>query len=758
MSAIAYPTSMTLRHRFCNRVPGLTSAIVSVCVATSASAADQRGFERVLEEVMVTAQKRQESLQDVPMSISVLTSETIEQRSLTNLGDFIRTVPSVNYSEDGPGKKSIIIRGISGDGDDATGTYLGEMPLTSLNGLIGTSFNKVDLKLVDMERIEVLRGPQGTLYGASSMGGTLRYIPNAPELGQTSSKVDVRYSHTDHAASDNKDIAATVNLPLVDDTLALRVVGYGYHTGGYIDYVGDANPDRAAFAAASGARLLTGDDGGAIDTVGGRASLLWRPTERFSATLNYLNQQDRQEGTGQGDIRLRPYQDHPMDFGALTTDGREWRRVTARLYNLVLNLELDKLSFVSSSSRADFKGGEARDLSKETCCGTTGVLDYGTTQATTQEVRASSKFAGPLNFLFGVYYEQNKFDEHDWLPWLGDPALCCEPSYLGSDPSDILDERFKNRIEQKAVFSELYYDVFDPLRLTVGARYYDYERTIEKRQTGGLNGGLTSSEGGDSRDGTTFKVNLTYSMNEDSMVYAQWAEGFRLGTTQSPAPSTCDTNNDGLLDGTAVRIDQDYIEPDTVSSLELGGKFAFFNGRWVLNTAVYRTLWQDIPGGATSISCGYTVRVNVGEQRLRGFELDTTLAITPQLLLNLSASKIHAKQTKGFFGESVDVKIVTPPSQGNVGLQYGFDFLGYESYIRGDYSYIDAVTDTGFPLFRKLEDYKKVDLRAGLDLGSLNAALYATNVTNESPILSGGFYIVSRLQPRTVGVQLGYQF
>lgn len=704
-----------------------------------------------MEEIVVTAQKRRESLQDVPMSISVLTAETIEQRSLVSLSDFMRNVPGVTYSEFSPGNNSIVIRGIGGEGDRSTSLYLGEMPLTALGSL-----NDPDIKLVDIERVEVLRGPQGTLYGAGSMGGAVRYIPSAPDLERFAGKLEVSYSQVDNAGSDSRHVTGVINLPLAQDKLALRVVGYVYDNAGYIDYVGNTVPSRVAFADAVGGSLISGDDGGASRYTGGRATLSWKPIEAFNATLTYVDQKIDQQGSFEDSLHLPPYQDYPMSFGSRTEDGKERRYIATQMYNLSMNLNLGKFDLVSSTSRVEYDGNEARDISRDLPF-PIGALSYADTRATTQEVRVSSRFDGPINFLAGVYYEKNVWHEDSEVPWIADPASCCFG--FGTDPNDLYVFTSGDTVKQKAVFSEVYYDLSEKMKLTVGGRYFDYDREKFTFTHGALNGGSSGSLSRDSRGGTTAKANLTYTVNKDNMVYAQWAQGFRLGFPETPPiAAVCDLDNDGILDGTNTPINTDHVDPDSLDSLELGSKSTLWGGRWVLNAAAYHITWRKIPGSGGIPTCGIGVIVNAGEARSKGLEVDSTLFLTPRLVVNAGASVIDAQFTKNAaaLGKEVGDDLSIAPFQGNVGLQYNFDVLGSRGYVRGDYSYVDRYY---IDEIYKLGDYGKLDFRVGLEIGQVSASLYGTNLTNENALVFENFGNRAwHLMPRVIGLEFGYQF
>ncbi len=716
-----------------------------------AAPSTQESDDLRIGEVVVTAQRREESLQDVPMSISVLSAEMIRVRSIVSLSDFIRYVPGVTYSEFGPGNNNIVIRGIGGDGDRSTALYLGEMPLTALGSL-----NDPDIKLVDFERIEVLRGPQGTLYGAGSMGGAIRYVPIAPDMEQFGADVEVGYSQIDNAGSNSGHVKGVINIPIARDTLALRVVGYVYDNGGYIDYVGNTIPSRVAFADSVGATLINGDNGGTSQYTGGRVTLAWKPVEMFDATLMYIDQEIDQVGSFEDSLHLPPYQDYPMSFGDRTKGGKERRYISTQMLNLLMNLKFDKFDVVSSTSRIEYDGNEARDISRDLPF-PIGALSYADSRATTQEVRGSSKFSGPINFLAGIYYQKNTWNEDSEVPWIADPATCCFG--FGTDPNDLYVYTSGDSVTQKAVFAELYYDLTEKMRLTVGGRYFDYSREKFTFTHGALNGGSSGSESKDSRGDSTAKANVSYSLNEDNMFYAQWAQGFRLGFPETPPPAAvCDLDNDGILDGTNAPITTDHVDPDSLDSFELGSKSTLWGGRWVLNTAIYHITWRDIPGSAGIPTCGIGVIVNAGEAESKGLEIDTTIALTPQLVANIGVSFIDAQFTKNAaaLGKEDGDDLGVAPFQGNIGLQYNFEVAGNNSYVRGDYSYVDAYY---IDEIYRLGDYSKVDFRAGLEIGQITMSLYGTNLTNEDALIFENFGNRAwHLRPREFGVEFGYEF
>lgn len=702
-----------------------------------------------LEEIIVSAQKRTERLQDVPMSISVVSGDVIERRSMVTANDLLKYVPGVEYQEYGAGDAALRIRGIDG----GVGVYVGEMP-------VGAG---ADLKLVDMERVEILRGPQGTLYGAGSMGGTVRYIPTAPNLTKVEGDVDVGFSKISRAVDNSMNVTGAFNMPLISDKLAVRVAAYHYDNAGYIDYIGNTVPEQVSKVQAWGATLLDMEGGGQRKYTGARVSALWQPLDNFSAAFMYVDQRSRQDGSFEDSGFLQPYQDYPLDLRPFTSNGQERRSNHVRLHNLTLKLDLGAVELTSSSSYSDSTQGQARDAGRDTPWALVVLGDFSG-HSFAQELRADVDLDGPFNFMIGGYYERGKGRTVNDIPWVGSiAALQAHPDFGGlTDPLGILTEYIRNDQTEKAVFGELYYDVTEQLKLTVGGRHYSYDKSDSSSSSGLFSGDPTSSVA--STEGETFKGNLTYSFTSNFMVYGQWAEGFRPAGPSSPPPNPtqCDTNNDGILDDTNVSISPPELQSDTVEAMEFGGKSMLAGGRVVLSAAVYRIDWDGIPSTVSS-SCGASITLNAGKARSEGFEFESNFAITPHITANVGFSLMDGKLLNDVTSLNAvkGDKLIGPPHQVNVGLEYGFPIFGYEAFIRGDYSRVGKYRGQYRPNAPYLAGYGKLDFRVGIQLGDVNAALYGTNLTNEDALLGSqrpGYPREWHLQPREVGVQFGYRF
>ena len=267
----------------------------------------EEGVDWLLEEIVVTATKRESRLQDTAISISALGRDSIDKRNLIGMGDYLNSITGAIVLDQGPGFNSVVIRGLSADPQNegaesspSSGIYFGEV---SISGL-GAFGNSTDIKLVDMERIEVLKGPQGTLYGAGAMGGVVRNIPTAPNLEKIEGEFQLGYSNTTENGSNNSVLKSIINIPLIEDALAIRAVAYKFDESGAYKNIAASDPITSAAVNTTSAVVVNKNDIGSNTFKGGRLSALWVPTDKLTINVSYLTQEIEQEGWGQADIYL----------------------------------------------------------------------------------------------------------------------------------------------------------------------------------------------------------------------------------------------------------------------------------------------------------------------------------------------------------------------------------------------------------------------------------------------------------------------
>ena len=742
---------------------------------------DDQDANYMLEEVVITATKRETSVQDSALSVAVIGSEDINSRGLSSMDDYLRITPGANFIERGVGTNAVIIRGISSDpqrgaslGGPAVGVYFGEAPIAGLSILGGSA----DIQLVDMDRVEVLRGPQGTLFGSGSLSGTVRNVPTAPEMGLLEGNIKAEYSDTAENGEGNHKVSGMINIPLIEETLALRALAYENKLGGYVDNNAASFPGYSDVAESVGAGHLARDKGSVGETTytGGRMALLWRPVDELDITLQYVTQEIDQDGTPDVQINTGGYTQTRLQFADLPSTNvpefgfvpgnehsGEGRTNDVNFANLVIDYDLGWGSLVSSTlsyeeetlqelGLAPFFGGLPAPL----------LFDFNS-EAFVQELRLVSELDGPFQYIAGLYYEDISIDRKNIIHWGADLSENTFGTPFGPD-STLLDLNYVDRdIEQKAFFSEVSYDVSEELEVTLGGRWYSYDREANSQSAGVLSGDDKKSAKFDESD-SNYKANISYRPTEDSLYYFQWSEGFRLGSTQNPIPKEiCDIDDDNILDGTTLEI-QDGIESDTLENFEVGAKLTVLDNRMNINTSIYRINWDGIPVSAISPSCLFTAVANAGEAKSEGLEIQVDYSLLPGLVVNLGGAYNNAGLTEDAegLGASGDRLPGTPEYSANVGFLYEFDISSYSSYLRADYSYVGSYYNNLQETGEKAGGYSQLNMSAGIQFNSINLGVFANNLTNaddftwvDSSVPDTRAY---RLRPRTIGLRTEYAF
>ena len=712
----------------------------------------------VIEEVYVTATKRDTSLQDTAMAISALDGEAIERRGLVGMDDYLRTIPGVSMQDRGAGQNSIVIRGLSADPQEdssTAGIYFGETPISDLfsaSNLGGAGSG--DIKLVDIERIEVLRGPQGTLYGSGSMAGTVRVIPNSPNVEEVEGKLALRYSQTGGEGGDNTMVQAVINVPIVENELAVRGVAYKYENSGYIKNVAASQPVAGIATTTSlGGVARDKDDIGNDSYTGFRVAALWRATSNLDITLSYLQQEIEQDGTPEVNLDLAgDYQQRRINTGRQGSS-YELLENDIDITNLLLEYDFEWGELTSASSWVDYQSGLETDLSHITLFfGLPNQPFYsdGTsnTDIFTEEVRFSSNFDGALQFIVGLYYEDRELTQRSpWL-WSGAPAL--EPGFQLSDVDATVDT------EQKALFGEVSYDISDQLTMTLGGRYFDYERSEDR--TLSFFGTASQTKTAIEETGQTYKVNLSYAPNEDTLIYGEWAEGFRLGSGQAES-ANC------IAEGFAT---PSQVDSDTSENFELGFKTSLADNRVTLNAALYQVDWEGIPVTANPAgACVYTV--NAGKAKSEGIEIELQARLNEFLQVDLSASYGESTlEEDSSIGSKGDNLPGSADFNASVGIQYLFMLGGYDSFARLDYVYVGEYYNSvneGSAGSLPAGDFSQINVKVGVDLGKFAVDLFVNNLTDDDSLtwvdsVNGGIGVnrANRIRPRTVGLNFNYQF
>jgi iron complex outermembrane recepter protein len=727
------------------------------------------------ETIVVTSRKREERLIDVPMSVGVVTKEDIDRRGLVHAGDYLRGLPGTNQMDGAP-SHAITIRGIEANtqfngfrGGETTATYFGETPTVGAAGLTGSN---IDVKLVDIERVEVLKGPQGTSFGASSMGGMVRVIPAAPRLDRFEGKVGAGYSVTSGYGGDNYNLEAVLNVPVVQDQLALRAVHYQYLDSGYYRNRAASDPFLRPMVATfrvPESFLADADDIGEYSVTGSRLSALWRVTRDLSVTFGYLHQKNETNGIPEATnapyeqtvLRVAPEDvlrgqqfgafDAKLEIASATVEyGLGWADLVAT-YSRVKGKTLFRRPFIT----------QGLNLPLSQVNDTVHTGDIG-------EVRLATRLDGKWNFLVGAYAEKSDDTYFIDTNWFADPATNTPVrAVLGT----ILDTR---AMDHNAAFGEATWEVAPRWTIAGGVRAFRYEKTNRRDSTFDFGAPPAPSIGEVNDSATTYRASLSYKPIADALLYALFSQGFRVGGAQSGLQSTCDTNGDGIVDGSNVTIASTRkVDADDIDNYELGTKFAGLDRRLVVNAAVYRMNWNGLPvaqvvGNATVGGCNLVgFSVNAGKSRSEGLELQVNFQATRAVRIDAGASYVDARlieNTKDF--RAGNRMPGSPRVNANLAIQYDFPIGRYRASVRADAIYVgEFFGDLANSPSLKAGDYTKVDLSARLAINRFNIDFFVKNLLDEDSYTFRGAFVHAlgphygyQMRPRTIGMQVGYQF
>lgn len=748
------------------KIMGLASALAALFTATAngqeVDARLGKDDSVTLEEVVVTAAKRATTLQSTAISLSVLGREALEARSIVSAEDYLNTVPGVRFESFGLGSNQLTIRGLGltiGQSPTA-GVYLGDIPLTD-----ATTASITDIKMVDMARVEVLRGPQGTLYGAGALGGAVRQIPVDPVMNEFESRIKVGYSHTDGSDDPGYSATAVMNATIKEDKLAIRLAGYHFKESGYVDMVRDARiaPMTATYQLPAVEEI----DVAGPEYSGARVAALLQATDRLDVKLMVGYQRLYADHNNIVSLSSGRYEASALD------SGREFAEETIKYANLLFDYDVDWGTLTSSTSWTTMASDSRVPLSRALPLPTNSTSGSDK-DAFFQELRLATNLSGPFQTIVGGYYEDIDRPSATTLDW-GSPNLALLPLIYGTTDPTILRYSEKNELSQLAFFGEPSYQLTDQVKLTAGVRWFDYERVGGSTSLFGTAPGAPpfASATGDlvtKESGSTYKAGVEFTPGKNTLLYATWSQGFRLGSTidrtanNAVVRNVCDANSDGLIDGTSYPFANQYtLKSDQLDNYELGGKFTFLNGRANLNVAAFRIDWDSIPATVNASIDGFNCAstFNGGAARTEGLELDTALQVTASLQLSVSGGYLGTAEYRdnlaGLQGQRLPF---APKYNGTVGLQYSHRFGGRDGFVRADWSYIgESGTSLTAPDVVNTDAYTRLDMRAGLTFNKLSIEIYGRNLTNEDATIGiFNFDRGWRLEPLTVGLEAGFAF
>jgi iron complex outermembrane receptor protein len=754
-AAASRPMTLVASSMFATLLQASTTiAQMTTGTVGGALADDSKG--PAIPDIVVTARKTTERLQDTPMSIAVIPADAIEKTGATTLDDLGRETPGLTIISAAPGQNTITLRGLSGN--YTVGFYLDETPLSIGigNAVQPTNFD-MDPALFDLDRVEVLRGPQGSLYGASSFGGTVRYITNQPDVTEEHVTAKATASDTDGGGT-NEEVDALINQPLIPGYLAVRAMVFDRNNSGYIDqYPTDPKNYLAVFPGPVDRDINT------EQTFGGRIAIAAKPADEVSASL-------------------AAYYQH-MDLGApFTFDAppgsfsdpvqsrlvREPATDQLQLYTLTLQGDIHPVHLISSTSYMDRYVFNAEDDSKDLhFFFPQGAVYPSTLYAEAgnhnfvEEMRASGE-GGPLHGLVGLFYAHAvAYGTLNWpTPPQYEAAFGSEPVYFNWN--DFLDV-------QKAAFGEVNIDLTRGLQATLGERLYRQSQRYAVFINGVFNGGVetpASSHTSEAR-GTTPKYGLSYHVTSDILTYTTVAKGYREGGPLYPFPSTCAQD----LAALGLSTPPTAYEPDSIWNYEWGAKTEWLEHRLTMNGAVYYIDWTNIQQNIALPTCGLGFIGNFGKASSRGGEFEMNYDPTRALKLTFSFSYNEAKLTStisGAAGQTGQTLEYAPRWMGAASAEYTRAIDGDTSaYLRGDVSCTtrDDANYNSQSIYHNIAGYSLLNLRLGVKHLGWTGALFVSNAFDthaetELPISNAVDLPTQRRialnRPRTIGLDIRF--
>ncbi|HWA92187.1 MAG TPA: TonB-dependent receptor [Rhizomicrobium sp.] len=663
-----------------------------------------------IETIIVTANKRAEPIKEVPMAVTALTSDQLSNLKATSFADFVARVPGMTAVASDPSHTSLVLRGITTQGVGATiGTYLDETPYGSSSALANGTITTPNLDTFDVERVEILRGPQGTLYGASTLGGLLKFVTKAPDPSGFAAEAEVGGEDIDHGEA-GAFVKAMVNAPL-GDNFAVRAVGYYTDEPGFID-----DP------------VLKQKDVNGGHIQGGRVSALWEASAKLKIRATAILQDIDENADYAEDLTTVGNTLVPL-FGDLE-QGRvanEFSHVRYRLYNATVNYDFDWAQLTSATSYGTFNDKSLQDV--------TGL--YGTflrpslgQKKFTQELRLASAPDQTLEWLAGFYYTHENADLFQDLAPIG---------YL----------QLTSSFAETAGFANFVYHFSPAFDVSFGGRWSTNSQNADET-------GLALAGGKSSENVFTWSVAPRWHVNDDTIVYARIAKGYRPGGPNALPPLTT-----GL---------PKQFSSDSLINYELGVKTDMLDHRLSLDVDAFYIDWSDIQ--LLTVVQGFGINGNGGTAVSEGFEWNASWLPVDGLSLRFGGSYTDAHLTSGtdpilVGAKSGDPLPYNPHWSTSLDADYTFDPMGdFTPFLGVSWAYIgERETDFNPGGRYLLPSYDTVDLRAGVNHDRWSLELYAKNVGDERGVSSLGTTIgsaaavgataeASVIRPRVVGISL----
>jgi iron complex outermembrane recepter protein len=719
-------------QNICENLAGLLGLAASVLIFPPlASSADASAQQPQLQEVVVTANRRAQQMSRVPSAVQAVTAKDLSMLGAKDFSDYASSLVGVQAVDAGTGRDEIFMRGVAAPQgyigmESAVGVYLNDVPISE-------GFGQPDINLYDIKRVEVLRGPQGTLYGSASLGGTIRLITNEPEMNVLDGNIDTEFSETNHGGF-NPAYSAVLNIPVINNTAAVRAVLYGRNPSGYID-----NP------------ALGKKDVNSEDTYGGRVMLRVEPIESLTLDIMALEQHTRQaaynevDAVGGSPLQLDQYRAVPEPFLDST-----------QIYNLTLRYRAAAYAVNSSTSFSRRTRGIYDDLTGLELFGngalTPSYQNYRA-ESFTQEIRLTSVKTKPFSWLVGAYFDRTD----DSFFQSVDSNGAATAFGLPTDNVALLYQAVGTK--QEALYGEVGYSFAESFTLTLGLRSSHLSLYSNSLRTGYLFGGSLVNAAETTENPPAPKINLSYRLTSGSLVYAQAAKGYRTGGVNV----TIEPTNDGFVFPKAYG-------PDSLWDYEVGFKGTAFDRRVKFDTDVFYIDWKDIQLDLQHN--GYDYFANAGDAVSKGFEAQLDALVTRGVQIGLQTSYTNARLTTatpgvGMAGDRVPY---VPQVSGSAYITVTQHLASGELYEHLDAQHVGtAYTGFGESGNFRFGGYTLTNAKVGIDTGLWSVSLFAKNIFNKlaqlyaRPYNAGvittlGVESITIARPRTVGIQISRSF
>ncbi len=771
----------------------ITAALVlSPALSNAADEQSNTASNNRLEEIIVTATRRETSVQDVKYNLSAISGEQLQDLRILNTTELARWTPGLTVVDQGPRQSNLtIMRGTNVNNVDTS-----DRNINTNGGTVGTLYGDtplyIDPLLVDMQRVEILRGPQGTLFGSRSLGGALRYIPGKPDTEAFMTDVHIRSYVTDESDDISYQGDLTFNAPIIKDVLAFRGTVARVENAGFIDYTsvvktpGVSNPEDQA-------DLRRVEDANSEEVTLLRGALLWNITDSIDGTLTYTKQTrdvggrqvNTKESFGSGEYEAAYRYEEP-------------NKRTHDILQLDVNFDFGFAALTSATSYTEYEERGQRDQTDfnlfvfppfADISGFDGFSVYSTetaeTETFTQEFRLVSQGDSRITWLAGIFYQD--FDEKttstETAPGLSDYGNANEFPGFYDDTDALYAFQGRNKLKETALFGQIGYQFNDAWQATIGGRWFDVENTLDGCTQFPIDFFDAGCEQGDaSGDESIFMFNTSYQFTQAMLGYLTVSEGYGLGGS-NPVP-VCDDPF-----GNCISESESFVEPETVTNYELGMRTGWLNDTLTLNGAIYLMDYKNIHVfGPSEVNPGIFITKSAGKAESTGIELELTAALgefwSTGAGYSYNKSEL-SEDSDGIYNETVNKGDLLPGAPRNqlswylanrFPMQNGLDFL-----LRYGINYTDKVftkISNGSECCREngqvLDEFFLHNASIGLAGEKWEATVFADNLTNENAYtgVRGDTSLIQSLpdgtqdrrfytniiRPRSIGVDFRYNW